>query len=491
MCDQVSIIVLYNDQDFSAAIEYTFLLLLTGYEAHYKIIPIQQLNPDEYDFDGLLVISYGEEFIDLSFVRQIHIYASDFFGKDYLKPSSMPTTPLRRYEGLPVIYTGQGHLDSMVKQSEKTIETDIDIIASSFFMVTRYEEVIIDAKDRYDRFPASASLSYREGFLDRPVVNEYIELLRSWIRLLLPDLEPEPFWPDNKDFAFCLTHDVDAIRRYSARPPLERIASAILRQNSPRLALSTATEYLLVLSHIRKDPYDTFDYMLGLEKSHCIKSSFYFMSGGGSSQVSYVATEPLVARLIKQLEEAGCDTGLHAGYDSYNDPSIMSTEKANIDKVVSNRVYGCRQHVLRWKTPDTWRIQEKLGIFYDTSLAYADHIGFRGGICLPYQPFDIIENRQLSIWELPLTAMEGSLQNPRYQGMSPENACEEIIRHIDTVKALHGVFVLLWHNSSFYIHGGWKGWREVYETILQYLDGKNALTCNGREIIEHWISRHR
>jgi hypothetical protein len=488
--DQVCIIALYDNPDFSPAIEYTFRLLLTGYEGRYKIIPASQFNPDEFDFDKSLIISYGKEFTDLDYVKQIHIYASDFFGKDYLKPSSMPETPLERHKGLPVICAGHGQLDIIIRKSEKTIETNIDIIAASFFMVSRYEEVIVDARDKYGRFPASASVAYREGFLDRPVVNEYIELLRSWIRTLVPGLEPEPFWPDYKDFAFCLTHDVDAIRRYSARPPLMRIASAILGQRSPRLALSIAMEYLLVLLNLRKDPYDTFDYMLELEKFHRIKSSFYFMSGGISPKVAYDITEPQVTNLINQLEGEGCEIGLHASYDSFNEPSKMAEEKLQLNNVVSNPAYGCRQHALRWKTPNTWRIQEKLGILYDTSLTYADHVGFRGGICLPYQPFDVIENRQLNIWELPLTVMEGSLQNPRYQNLSPNKACEEIIRHIDTVRKFHGVFVLLWHNSSFYLQGGWKDWREIYETVLKYVDGKNALTCNGREIIEHWISKH-
>lgn len=488
MQDQVSIIGLYDNPDFSAAIEYTFRLLLTGYEARCKIIPASQFNPDEYNYDKVLAVSYGKELIDRNFVRQIHIYASDFFGKDYLKPSSMPQTPLKSYEGLPVIYPGRIRLGTVVKKSEKTIETDIDIIASSFFMVTRYEEVIVDARDTYDRFPADASLAHREGFLDRPIVNEYIELLYSWIRLLMPDLKLEPFWPEHKDFAFCLTHDVDVIRRYSARPPLMRLVSAILRQKSPRLTLSIVMEYLLVSLNIKKDPYDTFDYMLELEKSHRIKSSFYFISSGISPQAAYNITEPKLIKIIRQLEGEGCETGLHAGYDSYKELNIMADEKIKLDNLVRNRRYGCRQHVLRWKTPDTWRIQEQLGILYDTSLTYADHVGFRGGICLPYQPFDIIENRQLNIWELPLTVMEGSLQNPRYQNMSREEACEEIIRHIDIVRKFHGVFVLLWHNSSFYPSGGWRAWREVYETVLESLDGKNALTCNGREIIDHWVS---
>ena len=165
-----------------------------------------------------------------------------------------------------------------------------------------------------------------------------------------------------------------------------RMASAMLGQRSPSLALSIAMEYLLVLLNLRKDPYDTFDYMLELEKSHNIKSSFYFMSGGISPQVAYDITEPQVTKLINQLEGEGCETGLHARYDSFKEPSKMVEEKLQLDSVVSNLTYGCRQHILRWKTPDTWRIQEQTGILYDTSLTYADHVGFRAGICQPFHP---------------------------------------------------------------------------------------------------------
>jgi len=41
-------------------------------------------------------------------------------------------------------------------------------------MLTRYEEVVKSVKDEHERFPARASLAYREGFLMRPIVNEYL-----------------------------------------------------------------------------------------------------------------------------------------------------------------------------------------------------------------------------------------------------------------------------------------------------------------------------
>ena len=477
--------IAYQNTAFNLQIEYTLDMILSIYGADYQIIDYQTLPMLDEESSG--VITYGREKPPRLLRNHIHIYESDLFSGDYLKPQSMPRTPLQRYKGLPIIYSGCGQLDSWVKKSNNSIETNIDIIASSFFMLSRYEEVVIDAKDRYERFPATASLAYKENFLDRPIVNEYIELLWEWFRSLKPELKRKPLWPDNKDFAICLTHDVDMIRKY---PPLLLILSiggALLRQKKPKLAFDIALEYLAILLHLRKEPYDTFDYITNLEKSSGFKSSFYFKAGGSSRQDSSdTIRKSRVRRIMRTLEREGCEIGLHPSFNSYTNLRLMASEKSSLDKLVNNKNYGCRQHVIRWKTPVTWRIQEQLGFLYDTTLGFADHIGFRCGICLPFKPFDVVENRRLNIWELPLTMMEGSLLGLSYQSFPPEEAYKEIIRHIKIVKKFRGVFVLLWHNSCLEDSGGQKGWSKVYEKVMKYVSRQGAFVGSGRDIIAWW-----
>jgi len=142
-------VLIISDLDFSAPIEYTFSLILSIYGVAHRIMPNNQFRQDEYDRDRTLVISYGREYLDAGIGKQIHIYASDLFGEDYLKSSSIRSTPLSQYEGLPIIYSGHGKFDGFVKKSETLIETNIDIIASSFFMLSRYEEVVLDIRDEY------------------------------------------------------------------------------------------------------------------------------------------------------------------------------------------------------------------------------------------------------------------------------------------------------------------------------------------------------
>jgi len=58
-------------------------------------------------------------------------------------------------------------------------------------------------------------------------------------------------------------------------------------------------------------------------------------------------------------------------------------------------------------------------------------------------------------------------------------------------KRIRGVFVLLWHNSSFDPLSGWAGWKEVYERVIKYITEQNAFISGGREIVERWEEQHR
>ncbi len=118
---------------------------------------------------------------------------------------------------------------------------------------------------------------------------------------------------------------------------------------------------------------------------------------------------------------------------------------------------------------------------YNITLSFAEHEGFRCGICFPYKPFDVFGNRVLNIWELPLTIMDGSLFN--YQDLTPE----EGLQRIEGIKKYQGVFVLLWHNSSL-DDLKLPSWVEVYEKTIEYLGRENVFNAPAKGIVDWWES---
>ena len=475
------IIVIYTDPQFSNPITYTFNLMLSILGIEHEVLPYSELTASGVD-DSNLLISYGCKKIDLNADYQIQIYQSEkLFGRDYKTLSSMPQLPLKRWNRLPVIYEGNEYLESLVVQSENLIETNIDLIASSFFMLSRYEEIVVDEKDQYDRFPATASIAYKESFLSRPIVNEYIDLLWKWIDSFNLGFKRKRLW-NGKDFAVCLTHDVDNLRKYRWYQELRIFGSLLLKHRQPSKAFKRVLDCAPCFLKIRSDPYWTFDYIVNLEQKYGMKSSFYFMAGGNTNFDNYYSIKsPKVIDLIRKLEVMEHEVGLHGSFDSYNDFEMLASEKAELDRIVSNKQYGGRQHYLRWKTPNTWRILEQAGLKYDATLSFADHEGFRCGICLPYKPCDVLEDRALDIWELPLSIMEGTLQ--KYRGLSSKEAWESIKGLLDVVSKHHGLFVLLWHNS-FLDELDIPDWKRLYERLIDYVGSKFIFGGNGRDIVE-------
>ena len=69
-----------------------------------------------------------------------------------------------------------------------------DLFGSAMFMLSRYEEIARPEPDRHERFPATASLAYRDPHLyEEAVLGVLLASLVSallgyaWLRMTLPD----------------------------------------------------------------------------------------------------------------------------------------------------------------------------------------------------------------------------------------------------------------------------------------------------------------
>jgi hypothetical protein len=359
-----------------------------------------------------------------------------------LERTALPRAPLARcgtaVGDLPVLYG-----DPAVHVEERSIRLGIDIFGGVFALLTRLEEAVEGPRDAHGRFPASESLAVREGFLDRPLANEYAELLWWALAKLWPDLRRRP-----RSFRLLPTHDVDwpwystgvltEVLREAARDVLRRRGLAAARLRST----------LAVRRHGREsDPCNTFDFLMDESESRGLRSAFYFMTGQthGVHDPGYPIDDLWLGDLLRRIEERGHEVGLHPSYGTFLDEAGLRRELDRLRDVTGRQPLGGRQHFLRFAVPETWRSWDAAGLSYDSTLGFAAAPGFRCGTCYEYPVFDLQERRALGLVERPLIAMEASLLD--YQGLSPEAAAEEMRRLREICRSFDGDFVFLWHNN--------------------------------------------
>ena len=398
------------------------------------------------------------------------IFEDHFFNKylkelEYLKLENIPAkvefvkNQFIVEDDIPIIY---GNKKLETKNDElKTIICGIDIFASCFFMLTRWEEYLNKNRDSHDRFSANESLAYKQGFLDRPIVNEYVEMLKNMLLELglIQKLK-------TRNYELLLTHDVDIPLRYrNIMGNIRELAGDILKQKSIVSALKSLNRQIKVFLGIQKDPFDTFDYLMDISEKVGVKSYFFFM-GKGTSKFDnmYKSSDKFVKNLIKKIKQRGHYIGIHPTYNAYNDFEQIKKEKQELQINLDTQITFGREHFLRFEVPTTWQIWDDNDLVWDSTLSFADKEGFRSGVCYPYSVFNILTRKKLKLKERPLIVMEGSFVT--YQpNINPKDMEEKINYLINKVKKYNGEFVFLWHNSSFNA-AQWIKYQDIYERVI-------------------------
>ncbi len=369
---------------------------------------------------------------------------------------------------VPVVFWGKGYDDAgkpfAEQRADGTIMFYADIIAATFFMLSRWEETVVARRDVHGRFPASASVAYNQGFLDRPIVDEYALILQAWLKLILTSWEPR-----GCQFLVKLSHDIDYVYRFPNWIAALRIfARDLVKRRDPGAAWRTSAEAAMEAIAPRSGAYFRGILTLArMSKTYGLSNdAFYFMAVNPASQDSnYNPASPLVSECIQELREEGFEIGLHAGYDTLNNLQRLAEEKARLDAVLGSAQYGGRQHYLRFQVPQTWRHWDQVGLVYDSTMGYADHEGFRCGTCHAFRPFDLEEDRELDVWEQPLIVMDQTLK--AYRRLSPEQGEAQILELAQRCKRVGGTFTLLWHNTS--LSREWHRWRDIYQRVVAKL----------------------
>ena len=341
-----------------------------------------------------------------------------------------------------------------------------DDLADAFFHLARVEELNAP-RDEHGRFRAEWSCL---DPLDPP-----LERLRRALGLT------------EKTFTVALTHDVDTPWRWTrigVRGAAARLKRNVLQARlGPAVREATALAAAPVHRARGTDPNWRFHQIVAEERRRGARGSTFFVLAGhhdphdGPTPDTYDELRP---RLVATIKNAGAEVGLHGSYTAADDPARLAAERAELESL-AGPIDGHRYHYLRG---DPHRNITNLPFRYDTTLGFPDAVGFRAGIARPFRPWDLEHDGPADVLEIPLAAMDATLAEERYLGLSAKRAEPRLTALLDWAAANGGAFAILWHPDRFDpLTSG--GWDRLYSRVLEGIRERGGVCMSAAELSSH------
>lgn len=333
-----------------------------------------------------------------------------------------------------------------------------DILAASFYLVSRYEEYLPYKKDQHHRFIASESLAFEKKFLRKPVINIWAQKLKTIILASYPNIESV-----EQTYRFIPTYDIDIAWSFRNKG-FTRNTGGFLRDLF-KLNFNDLNNRIMVLLGHRKDPYDTYELQKSWAKEYQLQPIYFILFGELGPYDKNISTiNPNLHTLIKDLLDHA-QIGIHPSYESNENTHLLQKEIKNLGETIHVDITKSRQHFLKLHLPVTYRNLLSYGIEDDYTMGYASEVGFRASICTSFNFYDLDLETETKLRVHPFAIMDGTLRD--YMKTSPEEARSIISEIVAEVKKVDGQMISLWHNESLNNQGKWENWQKVYDHLLK------------------------
>lgn len=336
-----------------------------------------------------------------------------------------------------------------------------DLLAASFYLISRYEEYLPYTEDEYGRYAHTNSLAFREGFLNEPLVNNW---MMKW-QGMLQEMFPNHLFR-KKSFKFIPTYDIDMMYAYASKGLFRTIGGfckSVIKGEA-----RSAWHRIRVLQGKAKDPYDAYEWLDALHL-YCRSKPIYFFLVAQEQQ-GYDRNLPTDSPAFQELINYYASTykvGVHPSWQSSiaADGSILREELEWMEAVADTPISKSRQHYIKFSLPRHFERLLELDVTQEYSMGYGSINGFRASTCSSYNWFNLSKNKSTDLLIYPFCFMDA---NAYYeQKLSPTEAYAELMRYYSAVKKVQGCMITIWHNNFLGTAAEFKGWREVYEIFMK------------------------
>lgn len=324
----------------------------------------------------------------------------------------------------------------------KTSNTQIsfDLFGASFWLLSRYEEYLPFKTDKHNRFNYRSSLAYQYDFIQKPLINLWLNELQGCLKEFYPLLEFKV-----NTYTFTSTVDIDNAYKFKHKGFVRALAgyiTDILSKDVQRFK-----NRLKVIIGKKKDPFDCYDFFIDTHTKLGINAIYFFLLGDyGPNDKNQSATNIAFQSLIKSLADYSL-VGIHPSYGSTNKMKQLKIEISRLANIIHKPITHSRQHFSMLRFPQTYLELLQAGIEQDYSIGYTNLNGFRASYCFPYKWYNI-ENEMLTPLTInPFCIAENTLTY--YSGKENKSMIELALPIINEVKKYNGQLISIFHNDTF------------------------------------------
>lgn len=383
---------------------------------------------------------------------------------------------------IPYCQNGEnGRLPLFRERSSERIECFADLPALTVLTLARAEEVNPSRVDVHGRFRVEDSVAFQNGFLDRPIVDEWGLAFAEAVQQLLPQWRPKP-----RRLRAKVSHDIDEVGSFPKLWPRTRSSPLQWHPRTLWMALPFNIRYAVQTTLGNFDPavcVGELGRTFSLQQTNCLRlvsrvvepavrrgldtAVYWKASRLGPYDSGYDPRSAKVRDTVRSLQERDVENGVHPGYATYQCSEELQREVDLVRGVLGESHIGGRQHYLRW-CPETWVDWEKAGLAYDSTLGYPEHVGFRAGTCIPYHPWLLGLDREAELLEIPLIVMDVTLIEA--MELEEDGLLATVQQLIQKCAAAGGVFTLLFHNTTLRNES-------LMPTYIKLLDMLDSSSC--------------
>ena len=333
---------------------------------------------------------------------------------------------IKRWDDLPIFF-GTTRSNAM----------PFDILAASFYLLTRYEEYLPFKEDQHGRFPATTSLAYKHEFLNIPLVDRWA---RKWLDILkqrFPDVTVSP-----PKTTFTPVVNVTTSHCFAYRGLLRGMAGLIIDLAS--LRFRRVVDRIAVVLNLKPDPFDNFERLTGILSRHKTQGIFFFQFAYYSKHDKNVSPENNAFKFLIKSVADYARVNLAASYRSQEEVELLKDEKERLSNVINRPINAVRLRYNKISFPRSYRDLVEAEITDDYSMGYTHYAGFRASTAIPFYFYDLgIEAQQ------PLCIHPFSFHDYALLGMSrKEKILGEINALASEVRKSGGDFITVFSNEN-------------------------------------------